>query len=307
MNRQILFSIAALACAAYPARARSWGSWDFTLDGSRDAERCSDLKPRASGEIAQATESFAVSKSEAAPLQVNARDHASIRVRGWNRSDYSVEACKFAVADTRSAADQALRSVSVTRSGARFTAAGPSGREAHWQVVFFVHAPKDASLDLETGNAPVAAKEVSGKLTVRASNGPLAFDRCSGTIDAETTNGPISMTGGSGDVRLLASNGPISLSLADPAWTGPRLEARTNNGPISVSLPNGFRSGVRVETSGHAPISCAADGCQSARTEGARFFPRSLEFNGSNAVVRLSTQNGPVSLHNGSGKHVRII
>jgi DUF4097 and DUF4098 domain-containing protein YvlB len=136
-------------------------------------------------------------------------------------------------------------------------------------------------------------------------NGPLALDRCTGAIDAEAVNGPISMTGGSGDVHLRAFNGPISVRLADPVWNGSQLEARTDNGPLSILLPSGFRSGLRVETSGHAPISCRADSCLNARTGGSRFFPRLLQ-TGSGDVVRLSTHNGPVSVSN-SGRRARTI
>jgi DUF4097 and DUF4098 domain-containing protein YvlB len=143
-------------------------------------------------------------------------------------------------------------------------------------------------------------------MTVRATNGPLAFDHCSGMVNAETENGPISMNAGSGDVHLRATNGPISLKLAEAVWNGPQLEVRTENGPVSVSLPTGFHSGLRVETSGHAPISCRAEACVNARREGNRFFPRLLE-TGSGDVVRLSTHNGLVSVDGPGGRRARII
>ena len=291
MIRYAIFSAAVLTVSPVCLSAQP----QFNVEGGRQAERCSDLRVRTSREFSQATENFTLSKSAAPTLEVDARDHAELRVRGWDRPDYAVEVCKFAVADTRSAADQELRSIAVTRNGGRFAATGPD-RDRSWHVVFFVHAPKDASLNLESGNAPVEAAGVAGKLTIRAENGPLSLDRCSGTIDAETTNGPISMNGGAGDVRLLASNGPISLHLDDDVWNGSQLEARTSNGPLSVSLPSSFRSGVRLETSGHAPISCGLDACQGARTEGNRFFPQMMQLNGTSDVIRLSTHSGPVSI-----------
>ncbi|MBZ5578193.1 MAG: hypothetical protein LAP40_16650 [Acidobacteriia bacterium] len=60
MTRQIVLSMAVvaalLACWPHPAQARSWGrNWDFSLDGGRGAERCSDLQARTSRELAQAT------------------------------------------------------------------------------------------------------------------------------------------------------------------------------------------------------------------------------------------------------------
>jgi hypothetical protein len=294
-----------LVAGAAQAQPR-WRYWDFGLDGGRNAERCSDLKPHASGNLAQATENFTISKSGASTLQISARNRAQIRVRGTDRSDYGVEVCKFAVAGSQSAADQALREITVTRNGGTVGASGPSDRDAPWQVVFFVQAPKDASLDLESTNSPVAVSNVNGKLTVRSTNGPVSLDRVSGTVDAETNNGPIAMTAGSGEVRLHANNGPIALNLPDREWKGSLLEARTNNGPLSVSAPTGFRTGIRVETSGHVPISCGLDACQTARTEGRRFFPQTMQINGTSDVIRLSTHNGPVSV-GGRERRARII
>jgi len=310
MKRPISFILAGMAalaaCGRHPAQAQSW-YWHgyLTIEGGRDAEKCSDLQPRATGELAQATQTFTLSKQEAPTLEVRGASRTALHVRGWDRPEYSVEVCKFAAAASRSAADRTLRSIAVTRSGGRFSIAG-ADPDSHWQAVFFVHAPKDAALDLQAGNGPIDAARVNGKLMLRATNGPLSLDHCSGTVDAETVNGPISMNAGSGDVHLRATNGPISLKLADAAWNGPQLEARTENGPVSVTLPTGFRSGLRVETSGHAPIRCQADACVNARTEGNRFFPRLLE-TGSGDVVRLSTHNGPVSVNGPGGRRARVI
>ena len=309
MKGQILLLLEAFvgftACARRPAIAQP-RFWDghLNIEGNRGAERCSDLRARAGGELVQATENFTLSKSQTPTLEVRGRTQTSFHVRGWDRPDYTVEVCKFAAAASRSDADQLLRSIAVSRSGTQITATGPD-RDTQWQAVFFVHAPKDAALDLESGDGPIEAAGVSGKLSARATNGPLSLDDCSGTIDAETVNGPISMNGGSGDVHLRASNGPISLRLVGQAWNGSQLEATTGNGPLRVTLPGGFHSGLRLETSGHAPISCNADVCRNARTEGNRFFPRLLQA-GSGDVIRLSTHNGPISVSN-RGRRARII
>ena len=309
MKARIVFLLAGLAalatCARRPAVAqpRFW-SERLQIEGGRSADKCSDVTVRTSGELAQATENFTLSKNQAPTLEIRAERHTALHVRGWDRPEYAVEVCKFAAAARRPEANQVLRSIAVTRTGARITATGPDS-SARWEMIFFVHAPKDAALKLESGNGPVDAVRVSGRLNVHAENGPLSFDNCSGTIDGETINGPIAISGGSGDVHLRAANGPISLRLFDQAWNGPALEASTNNGPLIVTLPGGFHSGLRLETSGYAPISCRADVCRNARTEGNRFFPRRLQA-GSGDAIRLSTHNGPVSISNGD-RRARII
>ena len=103
---------------------------------------------------------------------------------------------------------------------------------------------------------------MTGNVKVRAVNGPISLKDCGGQVDAHTTNGPISFSGGSGEVHLTAQNGPISLELAGESWNGPQLDARTVNGPVSISIPDNFRSGVRLQTTGHAPLSCKIEACR---------------------------------------------
>src|SRR5579859_5657094 len=98
MKGQIFLLLASFAvitaCARRPvlAQPRFWDG-HLNIEGDRDAQRCSDLR---------------------------ARSPTSFHVRGWDRPDYVVEVCKFAAAGSRSDADQLLRSIAVSRSGARF-------------------------------------------------------------------------------------------------------------------------------------------------------------------------------------------
>jgi hypothetical protein len=277
----------------------------ISLSFQGSAEHCSDLQVRSSGEIARANEEFTLQKGEAPSLEVEALERGIIKVRGWDRPDYSVEACKIAAAGDRAGAGQLLGNIKVTRSAGRFSYSGPGGDRDEWRVYFIIHAPKDASLDLETKNGPIDIAQVSGTVKARAANGPIAIRESSGTIQARTVNGPISFSGGGGDVQLNAQNGPISLKLAGDAWNGAQLAASTVNGPLSLSLPERFHSGIRVETSAHAPISCRAGVCASASTN-ATANQRVLQINGSGGPVRISTEHGPVSV-NGAGKVPRVI
>ena len=296
---------AALAAAWMAAPARTEARQDFSIDFPNGADRCADVRVRSSGQIAQAAESFTLAKRETSVLAVHALENAHIRVRGWDRPDYSVEACKIAAAADSSKASQILKDVAVTRTGSRFSASGPSASGDRWLVVFIVHAPKAASLDLETENGPIEVSDVGGTLKTRVANGPVSIDNCSGTIEAHAANGPVSFAGGGGDVRIDTGNGPISLKLSGESWNGPELDARTVNGPLSVAVSGSFRSGVRIETTGAAPLSCGLDACRHVLTD-ATGAHRVLQLNGSKATVRLSTTNGPVWV-GGAGRNRRVI
>jgi DUF4097 and DUF4098 domain-containing protein YvlB len=225
-------------------------------------------------------------------------------VRGWDRAEYVVEACKIAAAGDRTSAEAVVRGISVTRSAGRFSNSGPVAEDANWQLYFIVHAPRDGRIDLETKNGPIDVAGINGSVKVRASNGPISVRDCGGQVEAHTTNGPISYSGGGGEVHLNARNGPISLELAGEIWNGPQLEARTINGPVSLSLPDTFRSGIRVETDGGSPLSCSAPACQGAWQNRAS-RQRTLQMNGSSDTIRISASNGPISVR-GSKKTRRI-
>jgi hypothetical protein len=260
-----------------------------------DAESCADLKVTSDGELAQASEKFTLSRAEAPTLELNAGDRGVVSVKGWKQSGYSVDVCKIAVAEDRGTADSMLRGIALTHSAGRFSYTGPTGENGTWQVHFIIHTPDTASLDLETKNAPVSIADVNGNIKVRATNGPLAIRGSMGNIDAQTTNGPISFDGEGGEVHLNAQNGPISVKVQKEIWNGSILEARTVNGPMSVSLPAVFQSGLRVEASGHAPMSCQHDLCAHAYTNWSG-DQKVMQMNGSSETVRITTHNGPLSV-----------
>ena len=84
-----------------------------------------------------------------------------------------------------------------------------------------------------------------------------------------------------------------------------RLAKRAPSRPLSLSLAENFRSGIRLDTSGHSPVSCSAAPCRNAWTDAGR-GSRTLQMNGGSETVRISTENGPVAVHT-MGKAKRII
>ena len=295
----LVFTGAAVVCTVcllVPPRTQA-ARPNFNLNFNGEAETCADLRVTSNnGEVAKIADSFTMTRAEAPLLELNAGDRGNIRVRGWDRADYTVETCKVAVAETRAEAEQLARSVSISRSAGRISHNGPSATDnGQWSVVYLIHAPKDATVDLETSNGPLAVRDMNGTVKVRASNGPIAITDCGGNVDARTTNGPIAFSGDRGEVHLNAKNGPIAVRVPGEAWNGTQLEARTINGPLAVSIPENFRSGVRLETAGNGPMSCNAPLCRNAFTD-ARRQNRTLQMNGTNDTLRLSTENGPVAI-----------
>ena len=307
MNRILLgIGIVSAICVAAPARATSRSGHNMSV--STDEGPIDDCRQvRVSfdhDEAARAEETLDVAPARGA-LRLRAPVHSGIYVQGSDRTDFSVTACKAA------ALPQDLARISVSFENGDLALRGPESRD--WLVYLIVRAPRGASLDLEVRNGPVSVRGISGSVTARTENGPLSFrdssgsikaeakngpialKECTGTVDAQAINGPVSVSGSGGDTNVQTQNGPISVRLSGTRWDG-RLEAHASNGPLSLSLPEGYRSGVRVESSGRSPFQCRARACAEARKNWDE-DSRRVEFGDSaSPVVRLSTVNGPVSI-----------
>lgn len=222
-------------------------------------------------------------------LRVRSARNGGIRVIGSEGSGYAVQACK-AVAPGFDPAQ-----VRISVNGNEVTADGADSER--WIVYFIVQTPRNATLDLQSGNGPIAVKGFDGTLTAHVENGPLSLKESRGTIDATAANGPISVSGGSGTVKLTATNGPVSVKLDAMSWDG-SLDASTQNGPVSLKVPRGFHSGVVLESLGSGPIHCRAEDCGvvSRSAESEQESPRRVELGSGPTAVHLSTVNGPISV-----------
>jgi hypothetical protein len=277
MKQRIVLSMAVLGAlaAATAAEARGWrhhSNVSMSGEGREGITRCSQWHVEFGDRDATVTEEhLTIPISEASPLVASSPENGGITVIGGEGRDFEVNVCKAAEEDDA----RTLEAIHVVRQKGRLSVDGPS--DADWTAQIIIHAPKNASVDLETHN------------------GPVSLRRSSGNIEVRTTNGPIHFEGGSGKVRLEAQNGPLSVHLQDSTWTGGELEARTQNGPVHLDLAGNYSSGVVVATSGRSPVHCGAEACRNARRnwddDG-----KTIEWGAGNPVVRLSTENGPVSI-----------
>lgn len=303
MKNSLLYCAAFLALPACTVYSQGTRNHNLNINLQGDAETCSELRASSNGQLAQANQRFDLAPGEVSTLELNGGTRGVVKVRGWHQAGYTVEACKLAAAEDLGTAQSLVRGITVSRSAGAFTYTGPQtdSGSANWQVYFIVHAPDNASLDLQTKNAPISVAGVNGNIKMRATNGPLSISGSTGNIDAQTTNGPISFNGDGGEVHLRAENGPISVKVGADVWNGSALEATTVNGPMSVSLPTAFQSGVRVETDGSAPFSCHHQACSNANTN-LNGDQRVLHLNGSSDIIKVTTENGPLSIGEPKGK-----
>jgi hypothetical protein len=291
-----LISLSALFALGFTsARANRHHHSVNISDGHRHpATDCSDLRIRFDDQDAVVrSEERALTRSEAAVLEIHPHSNGGVQVVGWDKETYSVTACK-AAAGSGDAAERILSEIMMSIDKGRISTKGP-GDEDDWTVYLLVRTPKSASIDLDTRNGPISLYDVDGKLTARAHNGPITLKNFSGDAEITAVNGPISLDGGRGNMRIQTENGPISVTLEGKTWSGTGLSADAKNGPMTLMVPSGYQSSFVVESTNYAPVSCQASICDNARkTWDDRH--RRIEYGNAPAMIRLSTVNGPVSV-----------
>jgi hypothetical protein len=269
------------------------------LHSGDDITRCDqiDVNFDEGARVAHAEQTLTIPHSAAPVLRAHLDGPAGITAFTGSGADYTVHVCKaVAVMQDQSSADN-LAAISAKAENGEITVQGPDrDRGGNWSVYLIIEAPAGAALDFSTHNGPIGLRELSGKLIVRSANGPIGLKNCTGDVDASTENGPVSFQGAGGNLHLRTQNGPLSVALDGNRWQSGALEGSTRNGPVSLSVASGYGSGLLVESNGHSPMSCHADACgQAQRTCDDEM--RRITLGSAPVVVRLSTENGPVSVN----------
>jgi hypothetical protein len=275
--------------------APSWDAvaWSWSTPGGSPASDCSDLNLRLHDNERPTTESDerTITKAEAPVLRVREIQNSGVQVQGWDKDTYSVTACKAAVGPD---ATQLLSQIKLSIQGGEVALSPPTGEHEDWTVFLLIRTPRSANVEVTTHNGPVSFLSVDGKITTRSANGPISLRDCSGEADISADNGPLTLSGTSGKLHLHTHNGPITVSL-DPNWSGSELVAEAVNGPLTLRVPPGFHSGFLVESSDRSPVRCRASICAEARKTWDEDHRR-IEYGSGSPAIRLSTQNGPISV-----------
>jgi ferric-dicitrate binding protein FerR (iron transport regulator) len=148
-----------------------------------------------------------------------------------------------------------------------------------------VRMPRNADLQLETGDGDVEVSSLSGKVTVITGDGKLKVAQLSGTLDLQTGDGGINadalkgdmhlrtgdgvieaanldgkceLSSGDGSIRLAGRFDALDIKSGDGSVTariasGSRMAAswtiRTGDGPVDLELPKDFKATLDASTS----------------------------------------------------------
>jgi DUF4097 and DUF4098 domain-containing protein YvlB len=109
----------------------------------------------------------------------------------------------------------------------------------HWGISFGhnlrhlrieVRMPREADLQVETGNGPVQAESINGTVNVHTGDGSVKANSLNGTIDLHTNDGSITVANLKGDMRLRTGDGSIDARDLDG-----KVEADSGDGHIRIT------------------------------------------------------------------------
>src|SRR6266481_2297218 len=105
---------------------------------------------------------------------------------------------------------------------------GHNSRGLHIEV----RMPREADLQVETGDGSVQVESINGTVNVHTGDGSVKASSLHGTIDLHTNDGGITVENLKGDMRLRTGDGSIEAHDLDG-----KVEADSDDGHISLAIP----------------------------------------------------------------------
>jgi Putative adhesin len=103
-----------------------------------------------------------------------------------------------------------------------------------------VRMPKDADLQIDTGDGAVETQPINGRVKIHTGDGSVRVQAVNGNVDIDTGDGSITLDGAKGDIRLHTGDGHIDARNLDG-----RVDANSGDGHIKI---DGRLDGLNVKT-----------------------------------------------------------
>lgn len=93
-----------------------------------------------------------------------------------------------------------------------------------------VHMPKDADLQVDTGDGSVDTQPINGRVKIHTGDGSVRAQAVSGDVDIDTGDGSVTLDGAKGSIRLHTGDGHIDARNLDG-----RVDASSGDGHIKIA------------------------------------------------------------------------
>ena len=143
----------------------------------------------------------------------------------------------------------------------------------HHELRVEVHMPKDADLDVTTGDGAVQADSIMGNLEIRTGDGSITVQGAKGNIRLQTGDGSIEGRGLDGRVEAMTGDGHVNVqgrfdslniktgdgSVTARANGGSKVQSawniRTGDGSVDLDLPGELQANIDASTNdGHISL-----------------------------------------------------
>ncbi len=245
----------------------------------------------------------------------------ALEIRSWDRPEVLVEIERRAA----SGADAQALEVRTTQEGNRLTIDVPDPRRNGDGLVHIgsgqspsvnlrVTAPARLALEARSGDGPIAARDLFGRITLRTDDGAISTDHLGGTLTVDTRDGPVVARDVQGHLELHTGDGAVEVSgalesLRITTGDGPvRLDAhqgsamqndwsiQTGDGAISVRLPGTFDAELDARSS-DGRITVSGIGSATPSDDDDRPAQLRTRLGNGGSTLRISTGDGPITVN----------
>ena len=182
-------------------------------------------------------------------LRIDSND-ADIRIISWDRKDtaarITTEGYKLGADDVQVIDRQSGDNVEIqVRKPRRLNFS--HGVRNQW-IHIEVSVPREADLNLHTGDGSIRVDNVTGQLHLDSGDGNVEVRAADGPLVAATGDGNIQAQGRFDSLDLHTGDGNVDAEVASGSHISSSWMVRTGDGNISVRLPQGFAADLDAET-----------------------------------------------------------
>jgi DUF4097 and DUF4098 domain-containing protein YvlB len=185
----------------------------------------------------------------------------------------------------------------------------------HKSVHVQLNIPREADLDLHSGDGRITAENLNGKATLRSGDGDIQITSGKGAFNIETGDGRVECQNIEGDLHAETKDGGVRIdgvfttldlhtgdgSIDAEARPGSKMTSgwsvRTGDGSVTLRLPDGFPADLDVHTGdGHITMDFPV-----TIESGASLKQNAIrgKMNGGGQVLEIKTGDGNITLRRG--------
>jgi hypothetical protein len=180
----------------------------------------------------------------------------------------------------------------------------------HKSVQVDLNIPKQADLDVHSGDGKIIAEDVNGNASLRSGDGDIRIENGKGVFTIQTGDGKVECRSIEGELRADTKDGRVQVdgvftrldlqtgdgSIDADARPGSKMASgwsvRTGDGNISLGLPEGFAADLEVHTGdGHISVDLPVTVQGSVRSNAIKG-----KINGGGQLLEIKTGDGSVAL-----------